>query len=82
MRISSKEFGRKVLAQDIIVYSPVADGNNFSYEIDDPTTETVKGGLESFVYILSVNKENFTPHDETVWKYYWTKSASSGNPDC
>lgn len=72
VKIQSKEFGRKNLAQDIVVYSPVADGNNFSYEIDDPTTQTVKGGLESFVYILSVNTENFTPHDETVWKYYWS----------
>ncbi len=79
VRIPSKEFGRKNLAQDIIVYSPIADGSNFSYEIDDPTTETVKGGLESFVYILSVNKENFAPHDESVWMYYWSIYNGSTN---
>ncbi len=71
IRIPSSEFAKKTLAQDIEVYSPVTDGNNFSYEIDDPSTEESKAGLQSFAYIFSVNTDSFNPHKNDVWKYYW-----------
>ena len=71
-KISFLKFGQKVAKNAIEVFSPIADGPNFTYEIDDPSSETRKAGLESFVYILSVNKNTFKPHKDDIWKYYWS----------
>ncbi len=70
-KVSFLDFGQKVSKNLIEVYSPVVDGPNFSYEIDDPSSETNKAGLESYVYILSVNKDAFNPHKKDIWKYCW-----------
>ena len=71
-KIPFLKFGQKVSKNAIEVFSPIANGPNFTYEIDDPSSETKKTGLESFVYILSVNKSTFTPHKDDIWKYYWS----------
>ena len=72
LRIPKSEFARKTLPYDMEVYSPYVSGNNFKYEIDDPSTESTHTGIESFVYIFNVNTENFKPHKTDMWKYYWS----------
>lgn len=71
-RVAQSEFAKNRIPNCVEVYSPYVDGANFTYEIDDPSSDENKAGLESFVYIFSVNQENFKPHDSKVWKYYWS----------
>lgn len=70
-KISALDFGKFEKKNCIEVFSPVTDGPNFTYEIDDPSTDKNKAGLESFVYFFNVNKESFQPHDNYVWTYNW-----------
>lgn len=72
VHIASSKFAKTRSNNCIEVFSPYVVGSNFSYEIDDPSSTENKAALESFVYILSVNTENFTPHDKDVWTYYWS----------
>lgn len=72
IKISFLEYGQKVSKNCIEVFSPIANGPNFTYEIDDPSSETQKSGVESFVYIFNVNQATFTPHKKDIWKYYWS----------
>ena len=70
--VAQNRFAKTRLTNCIEVYSPFVQGANYTYEIDDPSSDENKAGLESFVYILSVNQETFKPHDSKVWKYYWS----------
>lgn len=72
VHIGKNKFAKYSMNNCIEVFSPYVSGANFSYEIDDPSSEDNKAALESFVYILSVNEENFQPHDKDVWTYYWS----------
>ncbi len=70
--VAQNKFAKTRLTNCIEVYSPFVDGSNFTFEIDDPSSDENKAGLESFVYIFSVNQENFKPHNAKLWKYYWS----------
>ncbi len=72
VHVGKNKFAKYSMNNCIEVFSPYVSGANFSYEIDDPSSEDNKAALESFVYILSVNEENFQPHDRDVWTYYWS----------
>lgn len=72
VKIPVSQFSKKNLPYSIEVYSPYTAEQNFSCTVDDPSSEDDHAAIESFVYILSVNQENFTPHKKDVWKYYWS----------
>ncbi|MFO7868068.1 MAG: gliding motility-associated C-terminal domain-containing protein [Bacteroidales bacterium] len=83
LRIPAEQYDMSDKSQYITVYSPLASGNNFTYEIDDPSTQEQPAPLQSYSYVLQVNQENFTPHKPDYWTYYWEiyNANSFNEPD-
>lgn len=74
--VPAEKFAKEVKRDYIEVYSPYVSSPNFTYEVDDPSTTDNASAIESFIYNFSVNTEDFKPHKEDVWIYYWTISEA------
>lgn len=81
--IPDAQYARRTLAQSITVYSPVVDGNNYTYMIDDPSTDEKMAPIQSFTHIFTVDTSSFKPHDFGKWTYYWEvfKTNEYGEPE-
>lgn len=77
VKIPEDEYAKKTLPYPIIVYSPVVDGQNFTYIIDDPSTDEIKAPIKSFTHIFTVDTTKFKPHTPELWTYYWEVFATN-----
>jgi gliding motility-associated-like protein len=79
LRIDADNYDTPENTKEIVVYSPLVSGNNFTYEIDDPSTMEQPAPLQSFSYNLQVDRDNFKPHKLDYWTYYWEIYNSDEN---
>ena len=77
VRLSEDDYSKKTLPYPITIYSPVVSGTNYTYMIDDPSTEEKKAPIKSFAYIFQVDTNNFKPHTPDLWTYYWEVFATN-----
>lgn len=77
VRIPEVEYNKKTLPYPITVYSPVVSGTNYTYMIDDPSTDDHKAPIQSFAHIFNVDTANFKPHTPELWTYYWDVYATN-----
>lgn len=83
LKVPDADYAQKTLPRPITVYSPVVDGDNYTFMIDDPSTEESKAPIQSFTHILTVDTTAFKPHDLGKWTYFWEiyKTNEYGEPE-